>query len=283
MEQQFPFNIEAELGEIQFFQEECPGVYYLSCRSEEEGSPCAEWYIVEEATPAISTSVKKMGKRLSNHPDLLAYYLDDLSGGQKIVEYEANRFCAMNNLPLANNVTLYDLAMDGMETNPEYFGTFPIPFHTPWGHTLRHKAIDNGVYWIETEQCCRILAVCCIFHDELSDAALKLAVLERREREEKTDYFFFSQEASCIPIFELMQVRHQWETSCINKKALENAIWRYYPEYAVMHNAQEASGQHDLTSLVFNSMGGDMALTGYAKQMIVLSPDIGTNFCMLME
>lgn len=277
MDGYFPYDVEAELGEIQFCSEECPGVYILSCRQDE--GPCREFYIVEEGIASmISSSVKKLGRRLVNCPALLAYELEDLSGGQKIVEYEANKYRAAHGLPLPEGVTLHSLALDGMELNPEYFGTFPVPWTTPWGRTLRHKAIQNGVYWLETERSRRVLTLCRILEDALSDAARKLAGDGGGE-----DYLFFQEEASCIPIFELLPAYRQWETSCINRKALENAIWRYYPEYAVEYNAQEAAGRHSLTGLFFRSLGSQVDLTAYDQRMIALSPDTGTVFCTLLD
>lgn len=276
MDGYFPYDIEAELGEVQFFSEECPGVYVLSCRQEE--GPCREFFIVEETASMIPSRVKKLGQRLVNRPALLAYELEDLSGGQKIVEYEVSKYRAVHGLPLPEGVTLHSLALDGMELNPEYFGTFPVPWETPWGRTLRHKAIQNGVYWLETERSRRVLALCCILEDALSDAARKLA-----EHGAGEGYLFFREQASCIPLFELLPVYRQWETSCINRKALENAIWCYYPEYAVEYNAQEAAGQHSLTGLFFRSLGSQVDLTISDQQMIALSPDTGTAFCTLLD
>lgn len=273
----FPYDVEAELGEIQFFREECPGVYALSC-CQDEGL-CREFYIVEEETASmIPASVKELGRRLKHCSSLLAYEMENLSGGQKIVEYEVSKYRAAHGFPLPDGVTLYDLAMDGMELNPEYFGTFPVPWTTPWGRTLRHKAIHNGVYWLETEQARQVLALCPILEDSLSDAARSLA-----EHGVEEGYLFFREQASCIPLFELTPLYRQWETSCINRKALENAIWRYYPEYAIEYNAREAAGQHDLAGLVLRSLGSPADLTASNRQMIALSPDEGTDFCTLLE
>ena len=288
MDNQFPYDIDNELGVVQFFVQECPGVYFISCNPQFESSLCNEFYIVEETTPAISNEAKKMGHRLAGHPNLLAYEIEDVSGGQKIVEYEASKFRALNGLCLSNEATLHGIAIDGMETNPEYFGTYPVPSYTPWGYTLRHKAIDNGAYWIETDQCCRILAICYAMHDELSEAAQKLAVQEERDKELGLDntmgYLFFTKEASCLPVFELMQARRHWERSgIINRRALENAIWRYYPEYATEYNIQEVTGQHDMAGQLLNSIGANVDLNKSIENMIVMSHETDVDFCTLME
>lgn len=57
----------------------------------------------------------------------------------------------------------------GAEMYPEYFGSYPVPFHIPWGCTTRHKIIANGLYWLETEQCRRGLAIAYAKYDDLSD------------------------------------------------------------------------------------------------------------------
>ena len=285
MDKQFPFDVTGELGEVQFFEEECPGVYFLSCSPRDGARWCSEFYLVQKDARAIPDEVKRMGRQLADNPGLLAYALEDVSGGQKIVAYEAARFRAIHGLPLEEGVTLRSLAVDGMETNPEYFGTYPVPSRTPWGYTLRHRAIDNGVYWIETEQS-RVLAVCYILHDELSDFARRLATLERRDREEGLDetmgYLFFSRKSSCIPVFELMQARPQWTGSGkIRRDALENAIWQDYPDYAIHYNLQETAGQHDLPGLLLDNSPAELARSD--DQMIHMTPDAGTEFCTLME
>lgn len=55
---------------------------------------------------------------------------------------------------------MYVAALYGMEKHPEYFGEYPVPGITPRGYTVRHKKIINGVYWLETDHCEEMLAVC---------------------------------------------------------------------------------------------------------------------------
>lgn len=277
MERDFLQGIEAELGELRFCREECPGVYSLSCRR--EGELCREYYLVRETAPMISAGAKKLGRRLRSCPGWLAYALEDLSGGQKIVEYEAGRFRSAHGLPLPEGVTLHSIAMDGMELNPEYFGTFPVPAVTPWGPTLRHRAIDNGVYWLETQRESRVLALHPLLRDTLSDAAGKLVEYLDGEG----GFCFFPERASCIPVFELMQLHRHWEASSIHRRALENAIWRCYPEYAAAYNAREAVGGHSLTGLVLRSLGEEAETSALEEQMITLSPGAGTDFCTLLD
>ncbi len=288
MDKQFPYDVTDELGEVQFCEEQCPGVYFISCIQKVNKGLCREFYIIEKGTCAIPGEAKRMGRQLAYTPDLLAYALEDVSGGQKIIEYEASKFRVMHGLALPEGVTLYDIALDGMETNPEYFGTYQVPSHTPLGYTLRHKAIDNGVYWIETDQCCRVFAVCSILCDELSDAACALAAQECSNKKgslaHMMDYLFFTKQASCIPVYELMLARkHWWTSGVINRQALENAIWCSYPEYAANHNLQETAGQHDMLGLLLNDLNIPADLTHSDEHMIAISPNADTEFCTLME
>ena len=43
--------------------------------------------------------------------------------------------------------------------NITFIPMLPVPALTPWGYTIRHRALDNGIYWIETDQCEEVLAV----------------------------------------------------------------------------------------------------------------------------
>lgn len=64
-------------------------------------------------------------------------------------------------LPIAEQAdSMYVAALYGMEKHPEYFGEYPVPGITPRGYTVRHKKIINGVYWLETDHCEEMLAVC---------------------------------------------------------------------------------------------------------------------------
>ena len=55
-------------------------------------------------------------------------------------------------------------------------------------------------------------------------------------------HLFFSPQASCIAIHELMGTRRTWAGTLIDRPALMNAIWNYLPVYAVMANRLEQAG-----------------------------------------
>lgn len=153
---------------------------------------------------------------------------------------------------------------------------------TPWGYTLRHKAIDNGVYWIETDRCKEVLAVHSVMLDDLSNAAKSLARQTRYDQKHglaKTKgYLFFSKRDSCIPVFELMMDNRLYWTEAISKASLMNAIWAYYPEYAAEYNLMEQFGQNDLYGKMLQKLKISTELKSSVDSMIMHTPQVSTDF-----
>ncbi len=76
-----PFQIEDEIGEIQSANQPYPGVYYVAAKKDEADSLAVEYYIASKDTQVISQTVKKYGKAIPDHPELLIYPLtNDRSG-----------------------------------------------------------------------------------------------------------------------------------------------------------------------------------------------------------
>lgn len=271
-----------ELGQILDWEELCPGVYSLGVLPHPNSEyPCSEYYLVLDDAP-ISQEARALGRSLDGIPGLL-YAIDPPNeGGWTAIMYELckNRF-AHGILPL-ESWTLTDAAMEGMELCPSYFGTFPVPPCTPWGWTLRHKALDNGIYWIETSQCKTVLAVCHpVWSTEFSDGVTQAGkkMIYRENDKEELGYLFFNYEASCTAIFELLKVRPEWlTTGLIRKVELMNAIWKYAPIYAAAYNAEEQAGLHDGLGILLHMIGADSEPQGSPEQMISLGPDAGTDF-----
>lgn len=165
----------------------------------------------------------------------------------------------------------HDRAVHAMDAYAEYFGDFPVPYHTPEGYTLRHRMLGNGIYWLETSRGKELLALCFpIWNAELSDAAIALAKMTDQDRRAGASkslcYAFFSKEDSCVPIYELATERPIWEGGYINVPALMNALWEYAPEYAMHRNGGRptmAAPQPD------------------GKHIIGMFPDAGTDFLLL--
>ena len=271
---------EEDWGKIIYAEQSCPGVYYLNTRLGDH--LCGgEYYVVLHDADAISDEARAYGTEFPDHSDFRLFPCQSENGGREIIEYEVEKFRLGHDCKPQKGYTLHDGAIFGMELYPQYFGEYPVPFETPMGYTCRHKRIDNGVYWIETDWRRHCLAVCYPYQDELSSFSQKLAAQMKTDQEKGLEqtlgYLFFEERACCIPIFELMELR-EWD-QMIDKAALMNAIWKDFPEYAAAYNADEQSGQHDILGLIRISLGDeDIKLQGSVEQVISITPDAGTSF-----
>lgn len=264
-----------ELGEIYRWEEECPGVYYLAVLL--DAANAEEYYIVLGDAP-ISQEARAMGRPLQSAP-VLTYLLDSEDGAHTAVRYEVLKYLTAHGLPLPEGSSLRDAALFGMERRPDYFGAYPVPFLTPWGRTLRHRPLDNGVYWIETEQCLEVLALCYpVWDGELSEGLSELGQTLAIEGE--MGYLYLSKEAACVAVWELLHTRSELiDAGLIRKPELMNAIWRYQPGYALGYNAQEQAGLHDALGLLLYALGvEDRELEGSPEYMIAMDPEAGTDY-----
>ncbi len=136
-----------ELGKVVDFEEECPGVYYITTINKNRNNHFnSEYYIVTNKATMISKAARAYGKQLNASPALLAYNMEDISSGKLIIEYEILMYKIKNNLPLPDNPTIQDTVASGRENHPDYFGAVPVPQETPWGRTVRHDVLTNGLY-----------------------------------------------------------------------------------------------------------------------------------------
>ena len=219
-----------------------------------------------------------MGRPLQSAP-VLTYRLDSEDGAYTAVKYEVLKYLTLHGLPLPEDSSLLDAALFGAERCPNYFGAYPVPLCTPWGRTLRHRPLDNGVYWIETEQCVEVLAVCYpVWDGELSEGLLEIG--RKLEAEGDMGYLYFLREAACVAVWELLRTRSELiDAGLIRKPELMNAIWRYQPGYALGYNAQEQAGLHDALGLLLYALGvEDRELKGSPEYMIAMDPETGTDF-----
>lgn len=232
--------IKEKIGPFTYLRNECPGVYSAIAQRENDAFP-QRLYLVSPDADMISDTARTYGAPISGCPDWLYYDMDILDSGKFIIQYEVLRYQLLHRLPTANDASLQTISVFGAEHHPDYFGKYPVPGITPWGYTVRHKAIDNGVYWLETDDCQEILAVCYPLYEELSQWALDLSVSisDRAPGLPVTmDYRFFLKNNSCIPLYELMQVRPHWLSSgTISKAAILDAITLDHPDYAALINA----------------------------------------------
>ena len=273
--------LESILGEINAVEQESPGVCYLSVSGSEDWSS-GEYYAVWSNAPDISEEAKSYGLRSGQCPELLLYPFAKDNSGWRIIRYELYKYRTENGLPMPEEDNFTDIALYSIEIHPDYFGMYPVPTLTPWGYTLRHKMLDNGIYWLETNQCKHVLAVCFPIWQELSSAATEAAVQMKSAQEfylEKP--LFFEEQAYCIPIWELMKSRRQWELKLIDKAALMNAILQYFPKYATIYNTQVQQGLQDTAGLLLNAVDMQVELKPNVDDVISISPQAGINFLRL--
>ena len=180
MEEKLLSALRYELGEVTGWEELCSSVYSLTVQPDPDSVyPCSEYYLVLPGAP-ISREALALGRALDGIPGLL-YAIDPPDeGGWTAILYELCKNQSRHGSPALEGWSLSDAAMEGMELCPSYFGTFPVPPYTPWGWTFRYKALDNGVYWLETSQCKTALAVChpvwsTEFSEVVAQAGQKLA------------------------------------------------------------------------------------------------------------
>lgn len=267
-----------KIGSIEEVEELCLGVHYVTAKREDD-LLSGEYYVVKEKS-AVPQAAKSYGQKISG---LRLFSITDGGEEYKIIQYEVAKYRARNNLPLEE--PLRATAFFAAQSFPEYFGAFPVPLHTSRGCTIRHWVLDNGIYWLETDRCEEVLAVCYpVWSTELSDLEMELGEQtkydSRRDIEETLGYIFFPAEVSCIPLRELLRARPEWAGTVIDKPALMNAIWKAAPAYATLMNCQEQSGKNDLFFSLLAEAGVDAAPNISAANMIWLFPGAGDNFLL---
>lgn len=279
--ERLPFQLEDELGEIVLAEQPYPGVYYIAAQKNEAEIVASEYYVVMKDSPVISQTVKNYGQVVDGCSELLLYSMSEDKSGWRLVHYEGLKYLTQSHLPLPEQTSLHTTAVYNMEYHPEYFGLYPAPTITPAGYTLRYKQLDNGIYWLETDQCERMLSVCYpIWSSELSGAAQSLGQQTEHDQahgiSNTLGCLFFSERDSCVPLFELLQLRGCLET--VDKAALMNAVWQTFPEYAAAYNLGEQSGAHDILGQLLNVLGEKVELSGSAENVITIHPEAGTDF-----
>lgn len=167
--EQLPLEL-GELGRVTQAELVMPGVYNAVVEEREFGLAKEAFLVLKSAT-GISALAKEYGTSAPDDPELLVYMQNSTGNPRYIIGYELFRYKIRNRLPLPEEETIRSLAAIGAEMYPEYFGPPPAPFLTPWGCTTRYRIITSGLYWLETEQCRRGLAVAFPKYDDLSDGA----------------------------------------------------------------------------------------------------------------
>lgn len=278
-------NLPLDLGVLGVVTETTPiipGVYDAILENLETGV-AEEAFIVLRNAPEIPAAAKRYGRSAPNHPEFLVYSEDETGNPRYIISYELFRYKILHHLPLPENETIRSLAAIGAEMYPEYFGSYPIPFLTPWGCTTRNKVIANGLFWLETEQCQRGLAVAFPKYDDLSDGAKGLSEQigdgSLHTNGQTPGYLFFREVNSSVPLLELISVLPDHRLSCkIDRAALMNAVYQFHPEYAAQHNLAEQAGLNDGLGLFLHTQGINVELKCSPDRIISLTNQTGTEF-----
>ncbi len=273
-------DLEEETGPIKNVKEWAPGVYYIETGQEE--TFWKEFFAVLDGAP-IAAKVRNYGKKMDG---LRLFALDDNTGGWRIVQYEISKYRANHKRKPVPEEIFHDLSLHAIEVHPEYFGTFPVPYHTPDGYTLRHRTLANGIYWLETSTYKELLAVCFpIWNAELSAAALTLAKVTAQDRtagiSRTMSYLFFAKEFSCVPVYELMETRKEWDGTVIHRPALMNALWEYAPKYTRGLNGGEGHALDARTRQILEAADLEILPQPAASELIGMFPDVGTDFLLL--
>ena len=245
--EELPFDLESEIGEISGVQRFIPGVYYLT--TQKEDCPAENYYVVMEFA-AVFAAVSGYGRQF---PGLRLYPVSEATSGWRIAEYELAKYQMTRNPELLSEEAeqeFHRTALFAAGYHPEYFGEYPVP--------IRHRKLENGVYWLETSRCEELLAVCYpIWNTEFTSIARVIGEPTEYDSIQGYDktmgYLFFSQKSCCVAFYELMQTRPAWEGTVIDKTAVMNAIWRYLPKYAAMAPRTE---RKQLEELSFQNQDG---------------------------
>lgn len=273
-------DLEEETGPIETVQDRAPGVYYIE--SDVNGTFWKEFLVVLDDAPMVS-KVRNYGKKMDG---LRLFALDDDASGWRIVQYEISKYHASQGKKLPPEDLFQDLSLHAMELHPEYFGAFPVPYHTPDGYTLRYRTLANGIYWLETSTYKEMLTICFpIWNAELSTAAITLAKVTDRDRiagiKKSMCYIFFSKELSCVPVYELMETRKEWDETVIHRPALMNALWEYAPKYTRCLNGGKDQALDDQTRHILEAADLEILPQPVASEPVGMFPDVGTDFLLL--
>lgn len=256
-----PFDLTAELGEVIDAQLKSPGVYYIAAKREVAVPGGTEVYVVMANAPAISEKARSYGQKFPGHPGLCVYNLHQPGSGRYVIDYEILRYRLKHHLPETEpGDSLQAAALYGAEEHPDYFGDFPVPMYTPRGRTVRHRAIMNGVYWLETDCYEEMLAVCYpIWQADITipeqNLGEQLAYDQMRGIGNTLGYLFFPKQGSSIPLYELSMIHPEIaESGVVDMSALLNEICESYPEYTANYN-EEASKLNRRRDLIRETPG----------------------------
>lgn len=246
--QDLPFALDEETyGKLVDAVEKAPGVFSL-CTERPRSVLAREYYVVTpQAVPfVISPEVADCG---TADGEIRIFEYRSPTDPYALVAHEVLRYRVKNGLPLAaTSSSLYVSAIYCAEYFPWYFGGTIPPTHTPFGLTIRVKKADEGIFFLETDQCRWVLAVSYpIWDSELSKYTETLGAFctdDLSTKVPESRYLFIPRERCATAVYELMD--NQDHKGLLNfvrsKEAVESHLWKYHAPYAVQHNTREVSG-----------------------------------------
>ena len=286
VESSFPYEgIEADLGEITAWEQFCEDIYRVTAIPPDSFLP-DEYYIFPAGTQMLSAAAKAYGTPLPSRPELLSVLHGVTGSGSAVIHYEVLRYLTRNNLPFPEGEDdIHVVAVYGMESNPEYFGAYPVPLITPQGYTLRYKQILNGMFALETEHGDRMVAIAYpIWADDLSDYTLQYGLKAfsdiAQDIHRTYGYLFFSEETACLALLELSR-SYEYPADIINMAAVKNAVFQNFPDYMIQYNQNEISGRNDGIGRFYQMLGMEVELTGKEENLIALSPHSRTEYLIM--
>ena len=263
--------LETAIGGIRDAEEECPGVWYVSTYGGGERSG-TEFYVVEKDTDAASAEAKAYGTAIPGCSEYLLYPMDAERQVRKVIQYEIRRHRMRRSVSEEDRESLREIALDGMEECPEYFGTFPPPETTPYGRLVRYKILVNGVFWLQTDLLKNAMAVAYPVWD---DVFSPYVMGQAQKDEDGFGCLFFPEEAICLAVFELGRTyRAMRECPQIDAAALMNVVCRNFPDYVLKFNLMAQSGEDRPLRWLLP----DTERTSPSEDVIILTPEAGTDF-----
>lgn len=93
------------------------------------------------------------------------------------------------------------------------------------------------------------------------------------------EYLFFRDADNCVSLFEHALLGHDEQPYIgINRAALMNAVYEFYPGYAAQHNMNEQTGANDGVGLFLQITSNDVNLQCDPARLIPLTDGAGKEF-----
>lgn len=284
-----PFEVdESRWGVLVHATQCCPGVYYLAAKPENQ-LICNEYYAVVENYEGSVISKETFSYGILSNG---AYYFEKNSGWS-LVEFELVRYQTKYGRTVSGGPydDLYCTAVYATELYPEYFGAYIPPRLTPHGQTMRYKTVTNGIYFLETDLCIWLLAICYpIWNTELSEFSLHQGEFCKETQAiagEEFNYLFFTTKRCTTVIYELCHADKVYfegfKPFLSSSEALIAAMWETCPEYIIFHNYMEQTRRvHWLLSLLDFELEEKEEKEAPFPNCIVYHPNISGKFYLLL-